>query len=159
MSRRHRRNPRKTVNLEAAVPAIPSSSQPWTPHAAIFSHADLLYRNSTEKFGQHILKNPLVRYSPPELIVHRSCLFFIFPFLRLRKGGLVSTILCSPTELTWLYCSIVDKANLRASDMVLEVGPGTGNLTVRILEKCKHCVAVEFDPRMAAELAKRVQGK
>ena len=43
--------------------------------------------------------------------------------------------------------------------MVLEVGPGTGNLTVRILEKCKHCTAVEMDPRMAAELSKRVQGK
>lgn len=54
---------------------------------------------------------------------------------------------------------IVDKAGLRSSDMVLEVGPGTGNLTVRILEKCKHCVAVEMDPRMAAELSKRVQGK
>lgn len=55
--------------------------------------------------------------------------------------------------------SIVDKANLRASDVVLEVGPGTGNLTVRILEKCKSCTAVEMDPRMAAELTKRVQGK
>lgn len=54
---------------------------------------------------------------------------------------------------------IVDKAGLRSSDMVLEVGPGTGNLTVRILEKCKHCTAVEMDPRMAAELSKRVQGK
>ncbi|GAA6040415.1 hypothetical protein JCM8097_004535 [Rhodosporidiobolus ruineniae] len=54
---------------------------------------------------------------------------------------------------------IVDKANLRASDVVLEIGPGTGNLTVRILEKCKSCVAVEMDPRMAAELSKRVQGK
>ncbi|SCZ94669.1 BZ3500_MvSof-1268-A1-R1_Chr12-3g04034 [Microbotryum saponariae] len=54
---------------------------------------------------------------------------------------------------------IVDKANLRASDVVLEVGPGTGNLTVRILEKCKSCTAVEMDPRMAAELSKRVQGK
>ncbi|KAK4330405.1 Dimethyladenosine transferase [Rhodotorula toruloides] len=54
---------------------------------------------------------------------------------------------------------IVDKANLRPSDVVLEVGPGTGNLTVRILEKCKQCTAVEMDPRMAAELTKRVQGK
>lgn len=54
---------------------------------------------------------------------------------------------------------IVDKANLRSTDRVLEVGPGTGNLTVRILEKCKHCLAVEMDPRMAAELTKRVQGK
>lgn len=43
--------------------------------------------------------------------------------------------------------------------MVLEVGPGTGNLTIRILQKCKKCVAVEMDPRMAAELSKRVMGK
>ncbi|KAI0270476.1 S-adenosyl-L-methionine-dependent methyltransferase [Gloeopeniophorella convolvens] len=50
-------------------------------------------------------------------------------------------------------------ANLRPTDKVLEVGPGTGNLTVRILEKAKHCTAVEMDPRMAAELTKRVQGK
>lgn len=54
---------------------------------------------------------------------------------------------------------IVDKANLRPTDKVLEVGPGTGNLTMRILEKAKHVTAVEMDPRMAAELAKRVQGK
>jgi len=51
------------------------------------------------------------------------------------------------------------QANLRPTDKVLEVGPGTGNLTVRILEKAKHCTAVEMDPRMAAELTKRLQGK
>lgn len=60
--------------------------------------------------------------------------------------------------------------------MVLEVGPGTGNLSVRILEKCRKLIAVELDPRMgrqnmsrlfrslltlfiAAEVTKRVQGK
>lgn len=48
---------------------------------------------------------------------------------------------------------------MRPTDKVLEVGPGTGNLTVRILEKAKHVTAVEMDPRMAAELTKRVQGK
>lgn len=42
--------------------------------------------------------------------------------------------------------------------MVLEVGPGTGNLTVQILERARSCIAVEYDPRMAAELSKRVQG-
>ena len=42
---------------------------------------------------------------------------------------------------------------------MLEVGPGTGNLTVKILEKAKKVVAVELDPRMAAEVTKRVQGK
>ncbi|KAF4636324.1 hypothetical protein G7Y89_g1755 [Cudoniella acicularis] len=54
--------------------------------------------------------------------------------------------------------AIVAKANLKPSDTVLEVGPGTGNLTVRILEKAKKVIAVELDPRMAAEVTKRVQG-
>ncbi|AET38522.1 putative dimethyladenosine transferase Ecym_3003 [Eremothecium cymbalariae DBVPG len=53
---------------------------------------------------------------------------------------------------------IVDKAQIKPSDIVLEVGPGTGNLTTRILEKARKVVAVEFDPRMAAELTKRVHG-
>lgn len=72
---------------------------------------------NTEKFGQHILKNPLV-----------------------AQG-------------------IVDKASLKPTDVVLEVGPGTGNLTVRILDQAKRVVVVEMDPRMGAELTKRVQGK
>lgn len=41
---------------------------------------------------------------------------------------------------------------------MLEIGPGTGNLTVKLLEKAKKVIAVEKDPRMAAELVKRVQG-
>lgn len=55
--------------------------------------------------------------------------------------------------------AIVDKAFLKPTDTVLEVGPGTGNLTVRILEKAKKCICIELDPRMAAEVTKRVQGK
>ncbi|KAJ9627394.1 Dimethyladenosine transferase [Knufia peltigerae] len=54
--------------------------------------------------------------------------------------------------------AIVDKADLKQSDTVLEVGPGSGNLTVKILEKAKKCIAIELDPRMAAEVTKRVQG-
>lgn len=54
---------------------------------------------------------------------------------------------------------IVDKADIKPSDVVLEVGPGTGNLTVRILEKARKVIAAEMDPRMAAEVTKRVQGK
>lgn len=53
--------------------------------------------------------------------------------------------------------AIVQKAHLKQSDHVLEVGPGTGNLTVLILKAVKAVTAVEMDPRMAAELAKRVQ--
>ncbi|ODV83352.1 hypothetical protein CANARDRAFT_203425 [[Candida] arabinofermentans NRRL YB-2248] len=53
---------------------------------------------------------------------------------------------------------IVDKAEIRPSDVVLEIGPGTGNLTVRILEQARRVIASEVDPKMAAELTKRVQG-
>ncbi|KAJ2750797.1 Dimethyladenosine transferase [Coemansia nantahalensis] len=53
---------------------------------------------------------------------------------------------------------IVDKAGLKQTDTVLEVGPGTGNLTIKILEQAKKVVACEADARLAAELAKRVQG-
>ncbi|EGF84338.1 hypothetical protein BATDEDRAFT_22291 [Batrachochytrium dendrobatidis JAM81] len=53
---------------------------------------------------------------------------------------------------------IVDKACIKATDVVLEVGPGTGNVTVKILEKAKKTIVVEMDPRLAAELTKRVRG-
>eukprot|EP01103_Thecamoeba_quadrilineata_P019997 TRINITY_DN8371_c0_g1_i1.p1 TRINITY_DN8371_c0_g1~~TRINITY_DN8371_c0_g1_i1.p1 ORF type:complete len:309 (-),score=41.41 TRINITY_DN8371_c0_g1_i1:149-1054(-) len=53
---------------------------------------------------------------------------------------------------------IVRKADLKSTDVVLEVGPGTGNLTMELLQNCKKVIAIEFDPRMVAELQKRVQG-
>ncbi|BEJ12919.1 hypothetical protein CspHIS471_0300930 [Cutaneotrichosporon sp. HIS471] len=71
---------------------------------------------NTDRFGQHILTNPLV-----------------------AQG-------------------IVDKAELKPTDVVLEVGPGTGNLTVRILPACRKVIASEMDPRMAAEVQKRLLG-
>lgn len=42
--------------------------------------------------------------------------------------------------------------------MVLEVGPGTGNMTVKILPKVKKLIACEVDIRLVGELEKRVQG-
>ncbi|XP_065833946.1 probable dimethyladenosine transferase [Oscarella lobularis] len=53
---------------------------------------------------------------------------------------------------------IVEKAALRSTDVALEVGPGTGNMTVKLLDQCKKVIACELDPRMVAELRKRVQG-
>ena len=40
--------------------------------------------------------------------------------------------------------------------MVLEIGPGTGNLTAALLERGKKVIAIEVDPRMVAEVTKRV---
>ncbi|KAJ6669900.1 hypothetical protein lerEdw1_000449 [Lerista edwardsae] len=54
--------------------------------------------------------------------------------------------------------SIIEKAALRPTDVVLEVGPGTGNMTVKMLEKVKKVIACELDVKLAGELQKRVQG-
>lgn len=56
-----------------------------------------------------------------------------------------------------IVTQIVAKAAIRGTDVCLEVGPGTGNLTVKLLDQAKRVVAVEFDPRMVAEVQKRVQ--
>jgi len=54
--------------------------------------------------------------------------------------------------------AIVAKAEIRPNDTVLEIGPGTGNITVRLLERARRVVAIELDTRMGAEVQKRVQG-
>jgi 18S rRNA (adenine1779-N6/adenine1780-N6)-dimethyltransferase len=36
---------------------------------------------------------------------------------------------------------------LRNTDVVLEIGPGTGNMTVKMLDKVKKVIACELDPR------------
>lgn len=53
--------------------------------------------------------------------------------------------------------SIVEKSALKPTDTVLEIGPGTGNMTIKLLEAVKKVIAVELDPRMVAEVQKRVQ--
>mmetsp|Transcript_31550 Transcript_31550/g.97557 ORF Transcript_31550/g.97557 Transcript_31550/m.97557 type:complete len:315 (-) Transcript_31550:157-1101(-) len=54
--------------------------------------------------------------------------------------------------------AIVDRAEIRATDCVLEVGPGTGNLTLKLLQRARKLVAVEMDSRMVREVRKRVDG-
>jgi len=53
---------------------------------------------------------------------------------------------------------IVAACDLKPSDVVFEIGPGTGNLTMRLLETAKKVVAYEIDGRMASEVRKRAQG-
>ncbi|KAD4888472.1 hypothetical protein R6Q59_034519 [Mikania micrantha] len=55
--------------------------------------------------------------------------------------------------------SIVSKSGVGPSDTVLEIGPGTGNLTVRLLEVANKVVAVEVDSRMVESLHTRVSGR
>lgn len=58
-----------------------------------------------------------------------------------------------------IVTSIVEKACIRPTDVVLEVGPGTGNMTMKILDKAKTVVACEIDQRLIGELEKRVQNR
>lgn len=57
---------------------------------------------------------------------------------------------------------IVAAAKLAGSETVVEIGPGLGSLTLGLLEVAKRVIAVEIDPKMAAELestiAKRAPG-
>ena len=57
---------------------------------------------------------------------------------------------------------IVTAAKLTGDETVVEIGPGLGSLTLGLLEVAKKVIAVEIDPKMAAELeatiAKRAPG-
>ncbi|KAG1364305.1 ribosomal RNA small subunit methyltransferase [Cocos nucifera] len=54
--------------------------------------------------------------------------------------------------------TIVQKSGIKPTDVVLEIGPGTGNLTKKLLEVAKSVVAIELDHRMVLELNRRFQG-
>ena len=70
-------------------------------------------------FGQHILKNPLIITSMIEK-VYLNCFFF-------NKN----------VSIKKYFFSKNSKAALQPTDTVLEIGPGTGNMTVKLLEKVK----------------------
>ncbi len=58
---------------------------------------------------------------------------------------------------------IVAAAKLDGSEIVVEIGPGLGSLTLGLLEVARSVIAVEIDPKLAGELeatiAKRAPGK
>ena len=54
--------------------------------------------------------------------------------------------------------AIIEKSAIKPTDTVMEVGPGTGNLSIKILEHAQKLIAFEIDTRMIAELKKRVIG-
>lgn len=67
------------------------------------------------------------------------------PSLRKRLG---QHLLVNPTTLRF----IAESAGIQPSDHVLEIGPGTGNLTVHLLERAGAVTAVELDERMCQHL-------
>lgn len=51
--------------------------------------------------------------------------------------------------------TIVNNANITKSDLIIEIGPGLGTLTSRLLEKAGQVVAIELDERMIHILKER----
>lgn len=54
---------------------------------------------------------------------------------------------------------IVAAAKLDVDEIVVEIGPGLGSLTLGLLESVKKVIAVEIDPKMAAELEATVAAR
>ena len=52
--------------------------------------------------------------------------------------------------------AIVEYADIKTTDTVLEIGPGLGSLTGYLTRQAKHVIAVELDEELAATLAGRV---
>lgn len=53
---------------------------------------------------------------------------------------------------------IIEAANLSNDDVVIEVGPGQGALTGKLVEKCKQVIAVELDDRLIEPLHTKFVG-
>jgi 16S rRNA (adenine1518-N6/adenine1519-N6)-dimethyltransferase len=54
---------------------------------------------------------------------------------------------------------IVRLANINNTDVVLEIGPGLGSLTIALLPEARDVIAVEIDRRLASQLAETMQNK
>lgn len=50
---------------------------------------------------------------------------------------------------------IVEKADVKKNDVIIEIGPGLGSLTAKLLENAKKVIAIELDPNMSKILKER----
>lgn len=55
--------------------------------------------------------------------------------------------------------TVIEKAKVKPQDTILEIGGGTGNLSIKLLQKCGRLICYERDTRLAAELVKRVEAQ
>jgi 18S rRNA (adenine1779-N6/adenine1780-N6)-dimethyltransferase len=53
--------------------------------------------------------------------------------------------------------SMVEAAEIKSSDTVLEIGCGSGNITMRLLPLARKVISIEIDPRFAEETRERAK--
>jgi len=71
-------------------------------------------------------------------------------FVPLRRRG--QNFLINPKVIE----RIIDVAEIKRDDIILEVGPGLGALTEDIANKCQKVIAVEIDKKLVESLTKRL---
>jgi len=77
-------------------------------------------------------------------------------FRKIRNGnGLIGLHGQYLLENPAIIETIVDKTDIKNKDIVLEIGSGTGSLTIELLKKAKRVVSIELDYKMVIELKKR----
>jgi 16S rRNA (adenine1518-N6/adenine1519-N6)-dimethyltransferase len=79
---------------------------------------------------------------------------------RLREAGVRPSRKLGQHFLLWedLAHRMVEYADIRPEETVLEVGPGLGMLTEALLRRTDRVVAVEVDPRLCSYLRRRFAG-
>jgi len=85
---------------------------------------------------------------PPPATAGAQCTNLIAPNTSLGQHFLKNPAVIS---------AIIQKAGVKSTDVVLEIGPGTGNMTVPLTQQAKKVVALEYDSRMVREVLKRVE--
>jgi 16S rRNA (adenine1518-N6/adenine1519-N6)-dimethyltransferase len=74
-----------------------------------------------------------------------------YNFKPLRKRG--QNFLINPK----IYAKIIEAAELKKDDIVLEIGPGLGTLTQELAKRVKKVIAVEIDKKLVEILKERLQ--
>lgn len=127
---------REATKVSNASPTILAARREKTTSPASVSTGGRTFTRSgnliapNTAIGQHFLKNPAVVNS----IVQKSAV---------KVSRFVS-------HFTWRQTTILYLTSCQPTDTVLEIGPGTGNMTLPLLQKAKKVVALEYDPRMVS---------
>src|ERR1700761_9419901 len=103
---------------------------------------------NTERFGQHILKNPAISQEIVDVV---SILLALICLLKLSSGPDKGDG-PGPGDRTRNR-----QSNCQYLSSILPRSKVHTTKQVRILEVARNVTAIEMDPRMAAELTKRVQ--
>jgi hypothetical protein len=125
-------------------------------HCAAFAHPG---PEPNTTLGQHILKNPLVITAIiAKAGVSQQRGAFVLSTWHWRRAHTLRRV---HADLRRSDRAARAAPQIRSTDTVLEIGPGTGNMTVKMLEIAKKVIAVEFDPRMVRPMprARMVYGR